>query len=312
MTFQRVFYAVDHPDGRPAHAPADEVALPRRDPADVRTWPQYRIVLGYRGVRPHRPGGVGRLEGTSLEVPWSCSGASRATSPRSSARSGSSARRCIAVDVVERLQAVPALPREVPVAERALPPRRPQSLRGLLGASRRQLRGARGRDGRDPGAQRLGEVDAAQVRVGDPAAHPGRRSSSGGSLAALLELGAGFQPELSGRDNIFLNASLLGLVDQGGGQALRRDRRLRRAGAVHRQPGEVLLVGHVRPARLRGGGQRRPRRPGGGRGAGRGRRELPAQVPGDASRSSRTTGGPSCSSPTPRTWSVRSATSRWC
>ena len=32
-----------------------------------------------------------------------------------------------------------------------------------------------------------------------------------GQLAALLELGAGFQPELSGRENIFLNASLLGL-----------------------------------------------------------------------------------------------------
>ncbi|HLG92579.1 MAG TPA: ABC transporter ATP-binding protein [Acidimicrobiales bacterium] len=32
-----------------------------------------------------------------------------------------------------------------------------------------------------------------------------------GSLAAMLELGAGFHPELSGRDNIFLNASLLGL-----------------------------------------------------------------------------------------------------
>ena len=32
-----------------------------------------------------------------------------------------------------------------------------------------------------------------------------------GSLAAMLELGAGFQPELSGRDNIFLNGSLLGL-----------------------------------------------------------------------------------------------------
>ncbi|HXQ62036.1 MAG TPA: ABC transporter ATP-binding protein [Acidimicrobiales bacterium] len=32
-----------------------------------------------------------------------------------------------------------------------------------------------------------------------------------GALAALLELGAGFQPELSGRENIFLNASLLGL-----------------------------------------------------------------------------------------------------
>jgi len=32
-----------------------------------------------------------------------------------------------------------------------------------------------------------------------------------GQLAALLELGAGFQPELSGRENIFLNASLLGM-----------------------------------------------------------------------------------------------------
>lgn len=32
-----------------------------------------------------------------------------------------------------------------------------------------------------------------------------------GQLAALLELGAGFQPELSGRENVFLNAALLGL-----------------------------------------------------------------------------------------------------
>ncbi|HLN04762.1 MAG TPA: ABC transporter ATP-binding protein [Acidimicrobiales bacterium] len=32
-----------------------------------------------------------------------------------------------------------------------------------------------------------------------------------GHVAAMLELGAGFQPELSGRDNVFLNASLLGL-----------------------------------------------------------------------------------------------------
>jgi ABC-type polysaccharide/polyol phosphate transport system ATPase subunit len=32
-----------------------------------------------------------------------------------------------------------------------------------------------------------------------------------GTLAAMLELGAGFQPDLSGRDNIFLNGSLLGL-----------------------------------------------------------------------------------------------------
>jgi ABC-2 type transport system ATP-binding protein len=32
-----------------------------------------------------------------------------------------------------------------------------------------------------------------------------------GRLAALLELGAGFQPDLSGRENIYLNASILGV-----------------------------------------------------------------------------------------------------
>jgi ABC-2 type transport system ATP-binding protein len=32
-----------------------------------------------------------------------------------------------------------------------------------------------------------------------------------GRLAALLELGAGFQPDLSGRDNVFLNGSILGM-----------------------------------------------------------------------------------------------------
>ncbi len=32
-----------------------------------------------------------------------------------------------------------------------------------------------------------------------------------GQISSLLELGAGFQPELSGRDNVYLNASLLGI-----------------------------------------------------------------------------------------------------
>jgi ABC-2 type transport system ATP-binding protein len=32
-----------------------------------------------------------------------------------------------------------------------------------------------------------------------------------GSVAALLELGAGFHPELSGRENVFLNAAILGM-----------------------------------------------------------------------------------------------------
>ncbi len=32
-----------------------------------------------------------------------------------------------------------------------------------------------------------------------------------GRLAALLELGAGFHPDLTGRENVYLNASILGL-----------------------------------------------------------------------------------------------------
>lgn len=34
-----------------------------------------------------------------------------------------------------------------------------------------------------------------------------------GRIAALLELGAGFNPEFSGRENVFLNAAILGLTD---------------------------------------------------------------------------------------------------
>ncbi len=34
--------------------------------------------------------------------------------------------------------------------------------------------------------------------------------TSKGSIAALLELGAGFQPDLTGRENVYLNASILG------------------------------------------------------------------------------------------------------
>jgi lipopolysaccharide transport system ATP-binding protein len=35
-----------------------------------------------------------------------------------------------------------------------------------------------------------------------------------GRIAALLELGAGFNPEFSGRENVFLNASVLGLTQK--------------------------------------------------------------------------------------------------
>jgi len=47
--------------------------------------------------------------------------------------------------------------------------------------------------------------------IGGILAPDGGRVRTRGRIAALLELGAGFHPDLSGRENVFLNASVLGL-----------------------------------------------------------------------------------------------------
>ena len=103
-----------------------------------------------------------------------------------------------------------------------------------------------------------------------------------GRLAALLELGAGFHPDLTGRENVYLNAAILGLT--------RKQRPTRQFDDIvdfsghrglHRHPGQVLQLGHVRAARVRGRRARRPRPAARRRGARGRRRAVPAQVHGE-------------------------------
>ena len=53
----------------------------------------------------------------------------------------------------------------------------------------------------------------------------------GGRVAPLISVGVGFHPEMTGRENVFVNGMLLGLIASRGRRALRRHRRLRRARA---------------------------------------------------------------------------------
>jgi energy-coupling factor transporter ATP-binding protein EcfA2 len=79
-----------------------------------------------------------------------------------------------------------------------------------------------------------------------------------GRIASLLELGAGFNGELTGRENVYLNAAILGLSRRETDRYFDDTHRgLRRAGTVHRRPGQTAQLGHIAP-RLRRG---RPRQP---------------------------------------------------
>ena len=101
-----------------------------------------------------------------------------------------------------------------------------------------------------------------------------------GTVGSLLEVGTGFHPDLTGRENIYLNGAILGMSKKEIDRQVRRDRGLRRGREVPGHPHQALLLGHV-PAP----GVRRGRPPGAGdphrgRGAGGRRPAVPAEVPG--------------------------------
>ena len=79
-----------------------------------------------------------------------------------------------------------------------------------LGAQGRLLRGQAGRGRRHHRPQRRGEITLLKIlsRITEPTSG---RAEIHGRVASLLEVGTGFHPELTGRENIYLNGAILGM-----------------------------------------------------------------------------------------------------
>ena len=117
------------------------------------------------------------------------------------------------------------------------------------------------------GRNGAGKIDAAE----DPVAH--HRADRGarhyrGRVASLLEVGTGFHPELTGRENIYLNGAILGMTPcRDSTQSSTRSSHLPRwRGSSTRRSSATQW--HVCPARLRGRGASGARDLGRRRGAG--------------------------------------------
>ena len=157
--------------------------------------------------------------------------------------------------------------------------RRARPLRRLLGAEGRVARGrTRRRSTASSATTARGKSTLLRVMAGIHKPTSGKVTTEG-RISALLELGAGFHPELTGRENIYLNAAILGLQPQARPTASSTS--IVEFSGLEEfidTPGEALLERHVRAPRLLGGGARRPADPAHRRGHRRRRRGVPAPL----------------------------------
>ena len=100
-----------------------------------------------------------------------------------------------------------------------------------------------------------------------------------GRVGSLLEVGTGFHPELTGRENIYLNGAILGMGRREITQKLPEIVDFAGVGDVPRHAREALLERHVRATRVLGGRAPRAGDPARGRGALRRRRRVPEALP---------------------------------
>ena len=149
--------------------------------------------------------------------------------------------------------------------------------RGVLGASRHRPGDRAGRRRRPRRAQRRRQVDAAE----DPLAHRRAHDRQGDPRRPGREPARGRHrlPRRAhrSREHLPQRRDPRHAAPRDPGE-VRRDRRVRGDREVPRHAGEVLLVGHVRAARLRGRRAPRARHPDRRRGAGGRRRGVPAEV----------------------------------
>ncbi len=311
---------------RPAHPdrPAAALVLPDADLLLARPAPGQRVRerLGDRGAALREPADAAGRGGARRRVLRRLALGRRAglrrASPRSSSRSSASSRsgawsprwrwsserpRAARRGPGEGgVAALPDLPRAQRHPEGGPDARAAGPLHRAVGPARRE-RGRRARRGaRHRRRERLRQEHPAQAAGRD---HPPARGAGGGRRPDRLDAGAGrgLPPRLHRAGERLHERRHPGALAPRGRRADGGDHRLLGAGGLHRQPRADLLVGHVHPPRLRRGLARRLGRAPAGRGAGRRRRGLPAQVPGADLRVPPRRRAPWCSSrTTPRRW----------